>query len=122
MLEIRVEIEKQLAKDFFESQGSHCDISDKLVMCAYDGGTLVGAGAVSMTSQETSIEEICCPEGLELALGKALLNTLDLGGIKKVHCRQPRLFALAKRLGFKSSLDDSCMELSLDGYFTGGCH
>lgn len=122
MLEIRVEVEKQKAKEFLKAQDSHCDISDKLTMCAYDGGVLVGVGAVSMTDQEATIEEICCSCELGLAMGKALLNTIDLGGIKHVSCRQPHLYSLAECLGFRKNQNNSSLNLDLNGYFTTKCH
>lgn len=122
MLEIKVEIEKEDAQKYLKEHGIDRDISDKLIMCAYDEGKLAGVGAISLTLQRAVIETVCCNKDLELAMGKALLNLIDLGGITKVCCYQPELYSFAKRLGFLKSEAEAAMELDLTGYFTAGCH
>ena len=54
-------------------------------------------------------------------LGKAMLNYMDLHGVKTVIYPSPVNEAMAKRLRFKQN-DEGVYTLSLEGYFTGEHH
>ena len=52
-------------------------------------------------------------------MGKALLNAIDLMGIKDVFCKNSEMDRLLRALRFKE--EDGVYKLNLEGYFTGGC-
>lgn len=52
-------------------------------------------------------------------MGKALLNAIDLMGIKEVVCYDKGMDRLLKALRFK--LEGDVYTLNLEGYFTSGC-
>ncbi len=121
MLEFKVVIDKKDAGEYLLRCGIDTDISKMMVMTACDGVDIVGVGAVSMENGKTVIEEIAADDfSIEYGMGKALLNSLDLGGIKNVVIKNERLETLAKKLRFQSD-DFKEFHLCLDGYFTGGC-
>ena len=121
MLEFKVVIDKKDAGNYLSGCGIDSDISKMMVMVACDGARIVGVGAVSMQNGETVIEEIAADDfSIEYGMGKALLNSLDLGGIKNVIIKNERLADLAKKLRFQSN-NSGEFHLCLDGYFTGGC-
>lgn len=120
MISYKVVIEKQEAQKYLLVHGIETDISKMMVMCAYEGEKITGVGALSMDMEGALIEEIMCEgENIAYTMGKALLNSLDLGGIKKAEIKNERLFELAKKLRFKLN-SEGAYEVMLEGYFTGG--
>lgn len=67
------------------------------------------------------LEEIAADdEILSYAMAKAVLNSLDLGGVRYVSIENERLYALAEKLKFTKTASDT-YKLDLEGYFYGGC-
>ena len=121
MLEFRVVLEKENAGIYLREHGCNTDVSKMMVMCAFDGENIVAAGALSMDITAATLEEIAAEdETLMYAMGKAMLNTLDLGGVKKVLIKNEKLSELAKQLRFIKT-DNGIWSLELEGYFTCGC-
>lgn len=90
------------------------------VIAAFDNGSFSGAGVFSMDDQnQAEIVEISLIPGLDdwqdlFLTGKALLNYLDLKGVKyAVYRGKNRKLALA--LLFQEQ--DGAFRLKLDGYF-----
>lgn len=119
MIEVKTVIDKTEASEFILARGIKTDLQPLFVMCATENGKLIGVGAVSMDSSGAKIEEVVCDEDIDWLIGKALLNSLDLGGIKKVKIANSSLFQLAKKLRFEES--GAGYILNLDGYFDAGC-
>lgn len=121
MLEIKTELDKAEAQSYLTAHGISTGLDRLLVMCARDAGVLMGVGAVDICPGQASLAEVCCDDAdLDYGMGKALLNLVDLGGIQEVICKNEKLFALAKRLGFRPDAD-GVMRLNLAGYFTSHC-
>ena len=123
MIEIRVETDKTSAAEYLCQNGASACLADKTVMCVYDSGRLAGVGAVSIAAMPDAavIEDIVCENGLDFAMGRALLNLLDQSGINKVFCENKRLYPLAEKLLFSKSSEAGKLELDLEGYFGHGC-
>lgn len=121
MIEYKVVIDKKAAQQYLNEKSISADISQMLVMTAAEGGRLAGVGAVSLTGDGAVIEEISCDDDtLAYGMGKALLNSLDLGGVKSVSVKNKSIFGLAGRLGFVQNTSEAYI-LNLEGYFSGGC-
>jgi len=119
MIEVKTVIDKEEATAFLRARGIETDLGPLFVMCATEKGNLLGVGAVSMDAGGAKIEEVVCDEDIDWLIGKALLNSLDLGGIKNVTLDNPKLFKLAKFLRFKEESGE--YRLNLEGYFEAGC-
>lgn len=121
MLEFKVVLDKSGAQSYLEGRNVPTALSGLMVMTATEGGKTVGMGAVSMNPARAVLEELVCDDDtIAYGMGKAVLNTLDLGGIGKVVVQKQRLFPLAKRLRFVEN-SDGFYEVELEGYFTAGC-
>lgn len=121
MLEFKVVLDKSGAQSYLEGRNVPTALSGLMVMTATEGGKTVGMGAVSMNPARAVLEELVCDDDtIAYGMGKAVLNTLDLGGIGKVIVQKQRLFPLAKRLRFVEN-SDGFYEVDLEGYFTAGC-
>lgn len=104
-----------------------------VAMAASDSGEVLGAGAVSIYDGYAVLAGIAMKKeyqmfNLEFGIGKALLNMLDLGGVRYV-CADNLDERLAASLRFKTDyeLPEDCKPdksykyfLCLDGYFTSG--
>lgn len=119
MIEVKTVIDKAEATEFLRAHGIVTDLQPLFVMCATEKGKLLGVGAVSMDASGAKIEEIVCDEDIGWLIGKALLNSLDLGGIRNVVIEKENLFPLAKMLRFKES--GGVYAVDLEGYFEAGC-
>ena len=119
MIEVKTVIDKTEATAFIRERGIGTDLQPLFVMCATEKGKLLGVGAVSMDASGAKIEEVVCDEDIDWLIGKALLNSLELGGIMDVVIENEKLFALAKMLRFKE--DGGKYTVNLEGYFTAGC-
>lgn len=107
--------------------------SSSVAMAASDSGEVLGAGAVSICGGYAVIEGIAMKKeyqmfNMEFGIGKALLNMLDLSGVRYV-CADNLDERLAASLRFKTdyALPTDCKPdknykyfLCLDGYFTSG--
>lgn len=121
MLEYKVVIDKKTAQQYLDEKNIFADISQMLVMTATEGGKIVGVGAVSLSNDGALIEEISCDDDtIAYGMGKSLLNSLDLGGVKNVSVKNKSIFGLAQRLKFVQNTSETYV-LSLEGYFSGGC-
>ena len=122
MLKFNVVLEKAAAKEYLKLKESPVDISQMMVMTAADGEKTAGVGALSLSRDGAVLEEILCDDDtIAYGMGKALLNALDLGGVRNVEIKREGMFELAKKLGFKEN-QDGIYVLDLEGYFYGGCH
>lgn len=121
MLEFKVAVEKSGVVSYLKQKNIDLDIKGFFVMSAMEGETIVGMGAVSMTPDFAVVEELVCDdETIAYGMGKALLNSLDLGGVARVLIKNERLYPLAERLRFTKT-EQGSYEVSLYGYFTAGC-
>ncbi len=120
MIEVKTVVDKTEATAFIRAHGIETDLEPLFVMCAKENDILLGVGAVSMTAKETVIEEIVFEDDTGWLIGKALLNSLDLGGIRYITIKKPQLFPLAKFLRFKEA--GEVYSLDLEGYFDAGCN
>ena len=96
---------------------------DKVVICARYPDKFVGLAYVSAENENGTVHFLSLVDGYNddtdiFLLGKAMLNYLDLHGVKNVVYPDVTDPALAKRLGFKQN-DDGIFTLCLEGYFTG---
>ncbi len=119
MVEVKAVVDKSEAAEFLHSKNVYTDLQPLFVMCATEKGKLLGVGAVSMNDGETVIEEIVFDEEIGWLIGKALLNALELGGVRYVKIKNPALHALAKFLRFAEK--DGEWTVDLKGYFESGC-
>ena len=95
----------------------------KTVICARYPDRFVGMAYVSAEDEQGTVHFLSLVDGYEddtdeFLLGKAMLNYLDLHGVKNVIYPAPKKEALAKRLGFRAGVD-GVYTLNLTGYFTG---
>ena len=95
----------------------------KTVICARYPDRFVGMAYVSAEGEQGTVHFLSLIDGYEddtdeFLLGKAMLNYLDLHGVKNVTYPVPKKEALAKRLGFRADAD-GVYTLNLTGYFTG---
>jgi methylaspartate ammonia-lyase len=100
-----------------------------------DADTLMGAGVMKFGDGYAEILDICIKEefadfALEYGMGKALLNAVDLKGIKNVVCNNTDIEKLLESLKFFrvsecGSVPDNLKEnryyLNLTGYFDANC-
>ncbi len=96
---------------------------DKVVICARYPDRFVGMAYVSAEGENGKIHFLSLIDGYNdetdlFLLGKAMLNYLDLHGVKNVVYPEVKDEKNAKRLGFKKN-EDGTYTLSLEGYFTG---
>ncbi len=108
------------------------------VMAVKDGDTLMGIGVAHFLDGYASVDEIAIKDefedfSLEYGLGKALLNAIDLKGIKYVVSDAMHIEKQLRALKFKSpdelKIEEEIPEflcgcrlfLNLDGYFLGNC-
>ena len=91
---------------------------NELVMQMTEGETVLGTAAARLDFTEPSAEIIEIQHA-SYDLAKALLNAIDLMGIKTVYCSAQTLEPLLKRLGF--SRQEARYLLKLDNYFTNTC-
>ena len=121
MLEFKVVLEKGTAQEYLNEHKIDTDISKMMVMNVVEGEKIVGVGALSMDITGAVLEEICADnQQIEYGLGKAMLNALDLGGIKNIYIKNDALKDIAAKLLFKEN-DKGELFLCLEGYFEGGC-
>lgn len=95
----------------------------KTVICARYPDKFVGAAYVSADGEVGTVHLLSLIDGYSddtdiFLLGKAMLNYLDLHGVKTVVYPEVADTPLARRLGFRQNGD--VWTLSLEGYFTGG--
>ncbi len=119
MIEVKAVVDKTQATQFIRSKGVTTDLQPLFVMCATEKDKLLGVGAVSMNRSETVIEEIIYDEDIGWLIGKALLNALELGGVRHVKIKNPSLKSLASFLRFKEENGEWIVDL--EGYFESGC-
>ena len=96
---------------------------EDIIVCARYPDRFVGMACVRADGENGEIRRFSLIEGYEddtdlFLLGKAMLNVLDLRGVKTVVYNAPENEAMAKRLGFKKA-EGGALTLSLEGYFTG---
>ena len=108
------------------------------VMAVKDGDTLMGIGVARLFDDYASVDEIAIKDefkdfSLEYGLGKALLNAIDLKGIKYVVSNSVHIEKQLRALKFKSPDETKIEEdvpdficehefwVNLDGYFTSNC-
>ena len=95
-------------------------IDNFLLMRMYDEDKLIGEGWGEIKNSKLEILDILEHEpNVALSLGKALLNSADLKGIKTAICSNEKLEKTLTMLRFKK--DSDIYTLSLEGYFTCGC-
>ena len=85
-LQIMIEIKKTTDQSVYNEFGFGADCA---VMAAKDKDEIFGAGSVSIKDGYAVLEAICVKEeykmfNMEFAIGKALLNMLDLAGVRYV--------------------------------------
>lgn len=126
MIEIKKTQDASVYEEFGFSKSS-------VAMAAQESGETLGAGGVSIQNGYAVLEGIAMKEeykmfNLEFGIGKALLNMLDLSGIRYVFA-DALDERLATSLRFKKDCDLPCgvnpdkgykYFLCLDGYFTSG--
>ena len=95
---------------------------DKTVICARYPDKFVGIAYVSFDGTEGTVHLLSLIDGYDdetdiFLLGKAMLNFLDLHGVKNVTYPYVTDVPLAKRLGFREN-ENGTYTLCLEGYFT----
>lgn len=95
----------------------------KTVICARYPDRFVGLAYVSADGENGTVHLLSLVDGYEddtdiFLLGKAMLNYLDLHGVKNVTYPAVTDEKLAARLGFRQN-GDGVYAVSLVGYFTG---
>lgn len=95
----------------------------KVVICARYPDRFVGMAYVSAQGENGIIHFLSLVDGYNddidiFLLGKAMLNYLDLQGVKNVTYPEVTNEPLVKRLGFRKN-EENVYTLSLVGYFTG---
>ena len=95
----------------------------KVVICARYPDKFVGMAYVSAQGENGTIHFLSLVDGYNddidiFLLGKAMLNYLDLQGVKNVTYPEVTNEPLVKRLGFRKN-QENVYTLSLVGYFTG---
>ena len=95
----------------------------KTVICARYPDKFVGMAYVSADGEKGTVHFLSLVDGYNddidiFLLGKAMLNYLDLHGVKDVEYPEVKNEALVKRLGFRKG-EDGIYRVSLVGYFTG---
>lgn len=95
----------------------------KVVICARYPDRFVGMAYVSAQGENGTIHFLSLVDGYNddidiFLLGKAMLNYLDLQGVKNVTYPEVTNEPLVKRLGFRKN-QENVYTLSLVGYFTG---
>lgn len=95
----------------------------KVVICARYPDRFVGMAYVSAQGENGTIHFLSLVDGYNddidiFLLGKAMLNYLDLQGVKNVTYPEVTNEPLVKRLGFRKN-EENVYTLSLVGYFTG---
>lgn len=101
-------------RDWYGHTGSICHAS-------HGNGKIVGMGAASMCPAYAVLEAVVCDDDtIAYGMGKAMLNSLDMGGIGYVLIKNESIYPLAKRLRFQETTEGT-YRVSLDGYFTSGC-
>ncbi len=113
-----------LIKECFEKRQKKLILtSDTGIMVAEENG-FAGLGLYRMEPEGAVILEVITEneKDWELAffIGKAVLNKLDLQGVKLVYCQNEELHDLLKKLGFYKN-GQGTWRLSLEGYFTTPC-
>lgn len=121
MFSIKTVIDKGQSAKFLKDKGVDIDIEDKFVMAAWQDGEFCGVGVAIIEPDYAEILIIKCENNLDSLVGKALLNSFDLSGIKKVIYKNKDMYELIKKLGFKKNNND-IMELNLEGYFGSSCN
>lgn len=121
LLKYQVVVEKGAVASYLKDKGIERDIQGFFVMQATENGKIVGMGAASMNPAYAVIEELVCDDdAIAYGMGKAMLNSLDLGGIQHVLINNESLYPLAKQLRFTET-GEGTYSVSLEGYFTSGC-
>ena len=95
----------------------------KTVICARYPDKFVGMAYVSTDGEKGTVHFLSLVDGYNdeidiFLLGKAMLNYLDLHGVKDVEYPEVKNEALVKRLGFRKG-EDGIYRVNLVGYFTG---
>lgn len=121
MLKFQVVVEKEAVASYLREKGIGMDIQGLFVMQATENGKIVGMGAASMCPAYAVLEAVVCDDDtIAYGMGKAMLNSLDLGGVGYVLIKNESIYPLAKRLRFQETTEGT-YRVSLDGYFTSGC-
>ncbi len=121
MLKFQVVVEKEAVASYLREKGIGMDIQGLFVMQAMENGKIVGMGAASMCPAYAVLEVVVCDDDtIAYGMGKAMLNSLDLGGVGYVLIKNESIYPLAKRLRFQETTEGT-YRVSLDGYFTSGC-
>lgn len=121
MLKFQVVVEKKAVASYLREKGIGMDIQGLFVMQATENGKIVGMGAASMCPAYAVLEAVVCDDDtIAYGMGKAMLNSLDLGGVGYVLIKNESIYPLAKRLRFQETTEGTYC-VSLDGYFTSGC-
>jgi len=97
-------------KNFLMKQKNHSPINDNcLVMAAKERDELLAVGIVNLQDDYAVLEDIIIGDNegfqLEYAMGKALLNAVDLRGILHVFCINGRIKKLLIKLGFTENIE-----------------
>lgn len=91
--------------------------NNEIIMQMTDGGSVLCTAKAVDRCDGTA--EIISIDQNSFDMGKALLNAIDLMGIKKVVCADGNMDALLKSLRF--SKEGEKYVLDLNGYFDAGC-
>jgi len=94
-------------------------VLDKLCMLLRDGEKLLAVGEFEASFDSATLVSLKGNEEFFYALSKAILNIVDLNGIKTVYASESISSELKKKLRFTE--EESKSVLDLNGYFTGGC-
>lgn len=127
------ELYEKFENELSEDIKIHYKSKNNILMVMTDKDRLICVGVVSIHSNYAVLEQIYNFDGdfqIDYAMGKSLLNFLDLNNIFDVFCVYEKLFELAKRLHFKEVLGktipsfkgyDTLYYLNLINYFTKKC-
>lgn len=90
--------------------------NNEIIMEMTDGGNVI-CHAKAIVNTDGTAEIVSFGNGYDM--GKALLNAIDLMGIRYVYCTDTSISDLLKALRFKKQDDKFILDLM--GYFTCGC-
>lgn len=112
-------------KECYEKTGKPFSLSaSHVVVVSRDESGFAGLGVAVMNGDEAEVDEIIFTNpddfAMSIFIGKALLNSLDLRGVKTVLCRGAHMEKTLVALRF-SKTEEGVWRLSLEGYFKSGC-
>lgn len=111
-------------RECLEQHGKELRLTPEIgIMTALENG-FAGLGMYRFGEGEAELTEVITvdedDEELAFFIGKAVLNKLDLAGVKQVTCRNGALAELLRRLEFLQE-ESGRWKLRLEGYFTAPC-